>query len=44
VQAPLVRELGTGRGVALEYPLLLALTATLFVLAPPTKWSLGKRR
>ncbi|HEX5102110.1 MAG TPA: DoxX family membrane protein [Polyangiaceae bacterium] len=44
VQLPLARELGTGRGVALEYPILLALTATLFVLVPATKWSLGRGR
>ena len=43
VQAPLLREWGTGRGVPLEYPELLALTATLFVFAPPKRWSLGKR-
>jgi putative oxidoreductase len=43
VQAPLTADFGTGRGVQLEYPLLLALTATLFTLAPPTKWSLGRR-
>lgn len=44
VQAPLLHDVGTGRGVALEYPALLALTATLFVLAPATKWSLGRGR
>jgi len=44
VQASLLRDWGTGRGVALEYPVLLALTATLFVLVPPTRWSLGRRR
>ena len=44
VQLPLLREVGTGRGVPLEYPVLLALTATLFVLVPSTKWSLGRRR
>lgn len=43
VQLPLATELGTGRGVPLEYPIVLALTATLFVLAPPTKWSVGRR-
>ena len=44
VQAPLLAEWGTGRGVPLEYPVLLALTATLFVLAPPTRWALGRGR
>jgi len=44
VQLPLLRDVGTGHGVPLEYPVLLALTATLFVLLPSTKWSLGRRR
>ena len=44
VQLPLLREMGTGRGVPLEYPILLALTATLFVLVPATKWSVGRGR
>jgi uncharacterized membrane protein YphA (DoxX/SURF4 family) len=44
VQLPLIREIGTGRGVLLEYPVLLALTATLCALVPSTKWSVGRRR
>ena len=44
VQLPLARDMGTGRGVPLEYPILLALTATLFVLVPATKWSVGRGR
>jgi uncharacterized membrane protein YphA (DoxX/SURF4 family) len=44
VQASLLPEIGSGKSVALEYPVLLAVTATLFVLAPPRRWSVGLRR
>jgi uncharacterized membrane protein YphA (DoxX/SURF4 family) len=44
VQAGLVTRLGTGGGVPLEYPLVLAVTATLVALLPPTPWSLDRRR
>jgi uncharacterized membrane protein YphA (DoxX/SURF4 family) len=42
VQASLAGDVGTGRGVALEYPVLLAVIATLFVLAPPARWTLRR--
>ncbi len=42
VQLRLVSAVGTGKGVPFEYPLLLALTATLFVLVPSTKWSVRR--
>jgi uncharacterized membrane protein YphA (DoxX/SURF4 family) len=44
VQASLLHDFGTGQGVPLEYPVLLAVTATLFVLTPPRRWSLGRGR
>jgi uncharacterized membrane protein YphA (DoxX/SURF4 family) len=44
VQLPLLAGAGTGRGVPLEYPVLLALTVTLFVIAPPSKWSFRRGR
>jgi uncharacterized membrane protein YphA (DoxX/SURF4 family) len=44
VQFGLVTRLGTGAGVSLEYPLLLAIAATLLAVLPPTRWSLDRRR
>ena len=46
VQLGLAGRIGTGGSVALEYPLLIAITATLLALLPPTRWSLrgGRRR
>lgn len=43
VQLGLWSELGTGTGSRLEYPLLLAVTATVLALQPATRWSLGGR-
>jgi len=42
VQASLAGEIGTGHGVPLEYPVLLAIVATLFVFAPPARWTLRR--
>ena len=44
VQLGLLTRMGTGTGVSLEYPLLLALLATLLAVLPPTRWSLDRRR
>lgn len=44
VQLGLVSRMGTGPGVSLEYPLVLAVIATLLALLPPTRWSLDRRR
>jgi uncharacterized membrane protein YphA (DoxX/SURF4 family) len=44
VQLGLVGRMGTGQGVSLEYPLLLAVLATLLALLPPTRPSLDRRR
>ncbi len=43
VQLDLITRMGTGGGVSLEYPLLLAVIATLLVALPPTRWSLDRR-
>jgi putative oxidoreductase len=44
VQLGLLAKLGTGPGVSLEYPLLLAIAATLLAILEPTRWSLDRRR
>jgi len=46
VQLGLAGRIGTGAGVPLEYPVLIAITATLLALLPSTRWSLrgGRRR
>lgn len=44
VQLDLFRRVGTGASVAAEYPLLLAVIATLLAALPPTRWSLDRRR
>jgi putative oxidoreductase len=44
VQLGLWPAIGTGRGVPLEYPVLLAITATLLALVSSTRWSLGRGR
>lgn len=44
VQLGLLTRVGTGPGVSFEYPLLLAVIATLLALLPPTRWSLDRRR
>jgi putative oxidoreductase len=44
VQLGLVTKMGTGAGVSFEYPLLLAVIATLLAALPPTRWSLDRRR
>lgn len=44
VQLGLLTRLGTGAGVSLEYPLLVAVLATLLAVLPPTRWSLDRRR
>jgi putative oxidoreductase len=44
VQLGLLTRVGTGPGVSLEYPLLLAVVATLLAALPPTRWSLDRRR
>jgi putative oxidoreductase len=44
VQLGLWTRMGTGNGVSLEYPLLLAIIATLLAISPPTHWSLDRRR
>jgi putative oxidoreductase len=44
VQGELVGRMGTGGGVPLEYPVLLAVLATVLALAPPKRWSLDARR
>ncbi|HEY3495177.1 MAG TPA: DoxX family membrane protein [Polyangiaceae bacterium] len=43
VQRGLIGQIGTGRGVPLEYPLLLLVLAALFVVVPARRWSLGRR-
>lgn len=44
VQLGLLTRIGTGQGVSLEYPALLAVIATLLAILPPTPWSLDRRR
>jgi putative oxidoreductase len=44
VQSGLIPQIGTGRGVPFEYPLLLAVAAALFVVLPRTPLSLDARR
>ncbi len=44
VQLGLLTKVGTGPGVSFEYPLLLAVIATLLAALPPTRWSLDRRR
>ena len=44
VQLGLLTRVGTGPGVSLEYPLLLAVIATLLAMVPATRWSLDRRR
>jgi putative oxidoreductase len=44
VQSGLIPQIGTGRGVPFEYPLLLAVAAALFVVLPRTPLSLDGRR
>jgi len=44
VQFGLLGRAGTGASVPLEYPLLLAVVATLLAVVPPTRWSLDRRR
>src|SRR5262249_38955400 len=44
VQLELATKMGTGAGVALEYPLVMAMLATLLAVLPPTRWSLDRRR
>jgi uncharacterized membrane protein YphA (DoxX/SURF4 family) len=44
VQLGLAGRFGTGSGVALEYPVLLALIATILTIVPATRWSLGRKR
>lgn len=44
VQRGLVHQLGTGKGVPLEFPVLLMFAALLFVFLPATRWSLDSRR
>jgi uncharacterized membrane protein YphA (DoxX/SURF4 family) len=44
VQLGLWHRIGTGGGVPLEFPLLLAITATLLALVRATRWSLARRR
>jgi putative oxidoreductase len=43
VQLGLWSHVGTGAGVSLEYPLLVAVIATLLTALPPTRWSLDRR-
>lgn len=43
VQRGLAGQLGTGRGVPLEYPVLLLVLAVIFVFVPARRWSLGRR-
>ena len=44
VQSGLIGQIGTGRGVPFEYPLLLTVAAALFVILPRTPFSLDARR
>jgi len=44
VQRGLFWQIGTGKGVPLEYPLLLAVAAALFVFVPARRWSFDARR
>jgi uncharacterized membrane protein YphA (DoxX/SURF4 family) len=44
VQSGLIAQIGTGRGVPFEYPLLLAAAAGLFVFLPRTPFSVDGRR
>lgn len=44
VQSGLIVQIGTGRGVPFEYPLLLAVAAALFIVLPRTPFSLDARR
>ena len=44
VQLGLLSRLGTGTSVPFEYPLLLAVIATLLTALPATRWSLDRRR
>jgi putative oxidoreductase len=44
VQRGLVWQIGTGKGVPLEYPLLLMVCAAVFVFVPARRWSLDARR
>lgn len=43
VQLGLLGRVGTGAGVSLEYPFLLAVIATLLAALPPTRFSLDRR-
>jgi putative oxidoreductase len=44
VQRGLVWQIGTGKGVPLEYPLLLMICAAVFVVVPVRRWSLDAKR
>ena len=44
VQRGLVGQIGTGKGVPLEYPLLLMVAAAVFIVVPATRWSVDARR
>jgi putative oxidoreductase len=44
VQRGLIGQLGTGKGVPLEYPLLLMVAAAVFIVVPATRWSVDARR
>lgn len=43
VQSAKLTEIGTGAGVAVEYPLLLGAVALFFVVAGPGVWALDRR-
>jgi len=44
VQLGLFAQLGTGAGVPLEYPILLAFLGFFFAALGPTQWSISLRR
>jgi putative oxidoreductase len=44
VQRSLFWQIGTGKGVPLEYPLLLMVAAAVFVFVPAPRWSLDAKR
>lgn len=44
VQRGLIEQVGTGKGVPLEYPVLLMVAAGVFIVVPATRWSVGARR